>query len=156
MSKKYYFYFGLSKSEFLNTIVCYLKRENSKMGEIIIRTKYSKIVIQKRIHMRHALQRFFVGKLIYDNNVSCHIEGKFRYPCFNSFLFIMFGIVCLIGNIKMLLSNVYLKYQITAIFSVAYFFVFLMFYTGKRFYKKQEQTVLQMLQYLEEQTEWKL
>ena len=91
-----------------------------------------------------------MGKLVSDNDATCHIEGKFRYPYFNSFLFIAFGVICFIGNIKMQLSSIYPKLPITLMFSVAYTFVFLMFYTGKRLYKQQENAVLYMLHYLEE------
>ena len=151
MSKKHCFYYGYSKYELVNKVKQYKdgKDTRNSFNKMYIRIKEPRLVIQEKVIMRHALQRKFVGKIKHDNE-KCYIEGKFKYPCFNSLLFVLLGAICLIENTKILLSSasISVKCQVTALFIVAYIFVFLMFFTGRVFYKKQENTVLQILRNL--------
>ena len=148
MSRKYYFYYNYKKTDIITLLTENINANNiiENCSTMNIKVDKECITIKERSIHPHALQRAFKGK-IYDDGNKCYIKGSFKYPYFNSLLFIIFFCIIFIKNIEMLADNVpiSIKYQASLIFTIFYIFDIAMFLSGIILFKKQEFNVLQFL-----------
>ena len=146
---KLVFKYKCKPSEFISSLSARTINHKSIYGNgrLIFHYRKQKLVLrkQKRTY-QHALQRNFVGKITYDNDITV-LTGNFKYPCLSTIIFIVFFIVLLYGNLSMYNKVVDINARIlcTCIFGFMYVSIILFFITGIYMFKSEEKEVISIL-----------
>ena len=133
-NKKYYFTYNFNEDEIIGKIKKHEKQKFEALvfGELYVKTDNSKVIIQQKAKIQHALQRVFVGKILSQNNRT-QIVGSFKYPRISLCLFVLFVSILLTANISLFFSHITVvrKLCISLTFLIAYLFAASMFLSGR-------------------------